>query len=253
MKHSVRNSMSVAELSSPQSSMSSIPSHVAIIMDGNGRWAQSRGLTRLEGHSAGTDNVHHVVQVFADYGIKYLTLYAFSTENWTRPNEEVQGLFQILEGIIDKEAESLHKENVKLMHLGTLGGLTEELQKKIKDGVELTKNNTRMTLNLAFNYGGRSEILNAVRRIIEDGLSVDDINEATFHRYLLTSELPDPDLIIRTAGEIRLSNFLIWQAAYSEYYSTPTPWPDLREGDIKQALLEYSRRERRFGGVRSNK
>ncbi|MFP4640749.1 MAG: polyprenyl diphosphate synthase [Dehalococcoidia bacterium] len=249
----MQKATAVAELHSSQSSISPLPNHVAIIMDGNGRWAQSRGLTRLEGHSAGTENIRNVIKIFANHGIKYLTLYAFSTENWTRPSEEIQGLFHILEEVIEREVQNLHNENIKLSHVGDLDGLSEGLQKKIGDGIALTRNNTRMTLNLAFNYGGRSEILSAVRRIIEDGLTVDDISEVTFNRYLLTNELPDPDLIIRTAGEMRLSNFLIWQAAYSEYYSTPTPWPDFGEDDVMQALLEYSRRERRFGGVGSNK
>lgn len=248
-KQSMQKATAVAELHSSQSSISPLPNHVAIIMDGNGRWAQSRGLTRLEGHSAGTENMRRVIRAFASHGIKYLTLYAFSTENWTRPSKEIQGLFHILEEVIERETQNLHNENIKLNHVGALEGLSEGLQKKIGDGIALTKNNTQMTLNLAFNYGGRTEILNAVRNIIRDGLSAEDVDEATFHRYLLTSELPDPDLIIRTAGEMRLSNFLIWQAAYSEYYSTTTPWPDFGEGDITQALLEYSRRERRFGGV----
>jgi len=232
--------------------ISPIPTHVAIIMDGNGRWAESRGLTRLEGHHAGTENIRRIIQTFANHGVKCLTLYAFSTENWLRPDEEVQGLFQILAEVIDRELENLQKEGVKLVHLGNLDGLTEELQAKIKGAIDLTKDNNRMVLNLAFNYGGRADILKAVRRIVEDGIPPEKIDEATFARYLHTNGLPDPDFIIRTAGEMRLSNFLIWQAAYSEYYSTPTLWPDFDEEDIAIALVAYSRRERRFGGLGPN-
>jgi len=229
------------------------PTHVAIIMDGNGRWAKNRGLTRFQGHRAGTENIRRIIRTFADYGVKYLTLFAFSTENWSRPRKEVQGLFRILSQVIDRETGNLHQEGVKLVHLGGLDGLTESLQAKVRESVELTKDNTRMTLNLAFNYGGRADILNAVRRIIKDGLRAEDIDEAAFARYLSTAGLPDPDLIIRTAGEMRLSNFLTWQAAYSEYYFTPTLWPDFDEKEIELALAAYSRRERRFGGLVPNK
>ncbi|MCL0102920.1 polyprenyl diphosphate synthase [Dehalococcoidia bacterium] len=204
------------------------PTHVAIIMDGNGRWAKNRGITRLQGHRAGTENIRLVIRIFADHGVKCLTLFAFSTENWGRPRKEVQGLFRILSQVIDRETGKLHHEGVKIVHLGSLDGLPESLQAKVRESVELTKDNTRMTLGLAFNYGGRADILNAVRRIVQDGIAAEDIDEAAFARYLSTAGLPDPDLIIRTAGEMRLSNFLIWQAAYSEYYSTPTLWPPRR-------------------------
>ncbi|MCL0029580.1 polyprenyl diphosphate synthase [Dehalococcoidia bacterium] len=218
-------------------------------MDGNGRWAKNRGLTRLEGHRAGTENIRRIIRTFANHGVRYLTLFAFSTENWGRPRKEVEGLFQLLSEVIDRETENLHQEGVRLVHLGSLDGLAESLQAKVRESVELTKDNTRMTLGLAFNYGGRADILNAVRRIVQDGIAAEDIDEAAFARYLSTAGLPDPDLIIRTAGEMRLSNFLIWQAAYSEYYSTPTLWPDFDEKEVELALAAYSRRERRFGGA----
>ena len=228
------------------------PTHVAIIMDGNGRWAKNRGLTRLEGHRAGTGNIRRVIQAFANHGVKYLTLFAFSTENWSRPRKEVEGLFQLLSEVIDRETENLHREGVRLVHLGDLDGLPESLQAKVRESVELTKDNTRIVLSLAFNYGGRADILNAVRRMIKDGIAAEDVNEAAFARYLCTAGLPDPDLIIRTAGEMRLSNFLIWQAAYSEYYFTPTLWPDFDEKEVDLALAAYSQRERRFGGLGPN-
>ncbi len=228
-----------------------LPSHVAIIMDGNGRWAEKRGLPRLLGHRAGTDNVHRVVESFDRYQVKYLTLYAFSTENWRRPGVEVSGLLRILAQMMDRETQALHKKNVRLSHLGRLDDLSPELQGKVHKALELTKNNTGMTLSIAFDYGGRAEILDAVRRIIEDGILSEDITESLFNGYLYTADVPEPDLIIRTGGEMRVSNFLIWQAAYSEFYSTPTLWPDFGEKDIEKALVAYSRRERRFGGLKA--
>jgi len=228
-----------------------LPSHVAIIMDGNGRWAEKRGLPRLLGHRAGTDNVRRVVESFDRYQVKYLTLYAFSTENWRRPGVEVSGLLRILAQMIDRETQALHKKNVRLSHLGRLDDLAPELQGKVHKALELTKNNTGMTLSIAFDYGGRAEILDAVRCIIEDGIPSEDITESLFNGYLYTADVPEPDLIIRTGGEMRVSNFLIWQAAYSEFYSTPTLWPDFGEKDIEKALVAYSRRERRFGGLKA--
>jgi undecaprenyl diphosphate synthase len=226
-----------------------IPNHVAIIMDGNGRWAEKRGLPRLAGHRAGTDNVRRVIKCFNDHEIKYVTIYAFSTENWSRPQREVQGLMRIMEEVIDREAENLHKDGVKLIHLGNLDGISEKLKQKVKYAIELTENNSRGTLCIAFNYGGRAEIIDAVKRILRDGILPDKINEALISHYLYTMNLPDPDLIIRTGGEMRLSNFLIWQAAYSEYYATPTLWPDFGPEEIEQALIAFSERERRFGGL----
>lgn len=230
--------------------ISPLPEHVAIIMDGNGRWAEKRGLPRLFGHRAGTDNVRRSVERFDEYGIKYLTLYAFSTENWRRPDIEVSGLMNILAAIIERETKAMHEKNVKLGHIGKIDGLTAELKKKVQDAIDLTKNNTGMTLSIAFDYGGRAEIMEAVRRIIKDGIAPEDITESLFSGYLYTAGVPDPDLIIRTGGELRVSNFLIWQAAYCEFYSTPVLWPDFGDKQIEQALVAYSQRERRFGGLK---
>ena len=219
-------------------------------MDGNGRWAKERGLPRLAGHRAGTDNIRRAIKCLADYEVKYITLFAFSTENWSRPRREVQGLMRIMEEVIDQETANLHKDGVKILHLGHLDGLSERLQQKVQYAIELTKHNTRCTLCIAFNYGGRAEVVDAVRRILRDGITSDNIDEALISRYLYTTDLPDPDLIIRTGGEMRLSNFLIWQAAYSEYYATPTLWPDFGPEEIERALIAYSERERRFGGLK---
>ena len=231
--------------------ISPLPNHVAIIMDGNGRWATQRGLPRLAGHQAGTNSVRRVVDRFNDYKVKYLTLYAFSTENWRRPDEEVNGLIHILAQMIDREVKALHERGVRLYHLGKADSLSAELQAKVNKAIELTRNNTGITLSIAFDYGGRAEILDAVRRIVSDGIRPDDITESLFSSYLYTPNIPDPDLIIRTAGEMRLSNFLIWQSAYSEYYATPTLWPDFKDEEVDKALLAYSRRERRFGGLKA--
>lgn len=225
-----------------------LPRHVAIIMDGNGRWAQQRGLPRLQGHWAGADNVDPVVKVFIQHGIEYLTLYVFSTENWTRPQLEVAGLIRLLADRIDAETDFLHKANVRLRHLGRPDRLPPELRQKIEAAVELTRNNTAMTLCGAFDYGGRAEILQATQRLINDGIS-HNIDEALFSKYLYTDGIPDPDLIIRTGGEMRLSNFLLWQAAYSELYFTPVLWPDFGERQIEEALLDYRQRQRRFGNL----
>jgi len=226
-----------------------IPTHVAIIMDGNGRWAKQRGLPRLADHKAGTDNVQRVVERFDDYGVKYLTLFAFSTENWRRPDEEINGLFRILAEMIDRETRALHKKNAKLRHLGRIDSLDKMLQEKIHKAIELTKNNTGINLSVAFDYGGRAEILDAIRRMMKDGVPPEEVNESLFHRYLYTPDVPEPDLIVRTGGEMRLSNFLIWEAAYSEFYSTTTLWPDFTDAEIEKALVAYSQRERRFGGL----
>lgn len=224
-----------------------VPHHLAIIMDGNGRWARSRGLPRLAGHRAGTENIRRILESCVEHGIKILTLYAFSTENWGRPNAEVRGIMRILEQTIDRELPELHQNGVQLRHIGRLEGIAEGLRQKVHEAIELTRYNDRIILNVAFNYGGRAEIVDAVRRIVESEVDPDRLDEHLFGQYLYTAGLPDPDLIIRTAGELRISNFLIWQSAYSEYYATPTYWPDFNEEELHRALLEYSRRERRFG------
>jgi len=225
------------------------PNHIAIIMDGNGRWAERRGLPRFEGHLAGIKSVRSTVRCLKQYQIKYVTLYGFSTENWERPRDEVINLFRLLEEVADKEALEFHKLGVKIRHLGRLEDLPQGLRQAVNRAIELTKNNTGMTLSLAFNYGGRTEILDAVRAIIAEGVPPQSINEELFNSYLYTAGLPDVDLIIRTGGELRMSNFLIWQATYSEYYFTDVLWPDFDEKEIKKALLSYSRRQRRFGGL----
>lgn len=227
--------------------MTKIPYHLAIIMDGNGRWARSRGLPRLAGHRAGTENVRRILEDCVEYGIKILTLYAFSTENWGRPSAEVRGIMRILEQTLDRELPELHQNDVQLRHIGRSEGVTERLQQRIGEAIELTKHNDRIILNVAFNYGGRTEIVDAVRRIVEARVEPEQLDDDLFSQYLYTAGLPDPDLIIRTAGELRISNFLIWQGAYAEYYATPTYWPDFDEEELYRALLEYDRRERRFG------
>jgi len=226
-----------------------VPYHVAIIMDGNGRWARRRGLPRLAGHRAGMENIRRVIEGCTDFGVQMLTIYAFSTENWQRPPEEVQGLMRILEEVIDERTQEFYEKGVRLNHLGRLEGLAEALQRKVRYAVDLTRQNSKFVLNIAFNYGGRAEIVDAARRLLVEGLDPATLDEAAFSRYLYTAGLPDPDLIIRTAGEMRLSNFLVWQTAYAEYYSTPTFWPDFDKQELYKALLAYSQRERRFGRV----
>jgi len=230
-----------------KSALTKIPTHVAIIMDGNGRWAQKRGLPRNEGHRAGVGNMRRVLEGAVEFGVQVLTVYAFSTENWARPEEEVHGLLGILEETIRREVPEMHKNGVKLRHLGRLEGISEEMRQAVQAAIELTKNNDRIVLNVAFNYGGRAEILDAIRKMIGDRVPPDQVDEARFASYLYSAGLPDPDLIVRTAGEMRLSNFLIWQAAYAEYYSTPTYWPDFDKQELYNALLAFSQRQRRFG------
>ena len=226
-----------------------IPDHVAIIMDGNGRWAEERGLSRSEGHSAGVENIRRILRRFVHHGVTYVTLFAFSTENWDRPDDEVEALMELLGVAIHDETQPLHEEGVRIKHIGRLERLPPGLQDAIRQSVELTKDNDVLTLSVAFNYGGRAEIVDAVRAIVADGLSPEEITEDLFRRYLYTGGLPDPDLIIRTAGEMRLSNFLLWQTAYAEYYSTPVLWPDFDEEEIDTALKAYSQRQRRYGGI----
>jgi undecaprenyl diphosphate synthase len=219
-------------------------------MDGNGRWAQRRGLPRLAGHRAGTENIRRVLTGCVEFGVKILTIYAFSTENWKRPEDEVKGLMSIFARVIDRELNELHKQGVQLRHVGRLEGISPKLQAKVQRAIELTQNNDRIVLNVAFNYGGRAEIVDAVRRIVRDGVPAEEVTEDTISHYLYT-HCPDPDLIIRTSGEFRTSNFLLWQAAYAEYYVTPTYWPDFDKEGLYQALLAYSQRERRFGQIRA--
>jgi len=228
-----------------------VPQHVAMIMDGNGRWALQRGLPRVAGHKAGTENLRRVIRATVEFGIKYLTIYAFSTENWGRPPEEVQGLLFILQDVIDNELEELHKEGVQLRHIGRLDRLDPKIQKKVLRAIDLTKDNDRLVLNIAWNYGGRDEIVCAIQKIIKDGIDPDNITDELVSQYLFTAGVPDPDLVIRTSGELRVSNFLIWQVAYSEWYITPTFWPDFSKEEYRRALEAFAGRDRRYGKVSS--
>jgi undecaprenyl diphosphate synthase len=232
--------------------ISRVPYHVGIVMDGNGRWAQARGLPRIAGHHAGAENVRRILLASLEFGIKVLSIYAFSTENWGRPEEEVTALMNLVGQLIQRETKELHATGVCIRHSGRLEGISPTLQKQIQDAVALTCNNDRITLNVAFNYGGRAEIVDAMRHFLQDGLPPEEITEELVSRYLYTGGLPDPDLIIRTGGEYRLSNFLIWQAAYAEYYATPVFWPNFDESQLATALQEFARRDRRFGKVESD-
>lgn len=218
-------------------------------MDGNGRWAKRRGLPRLAGHHAGTENVRRITIACADAGVDVLTIYAFSTENWRRPAEEVRGLMTLLAQRIDREAAELHRNNVQIRHVGTLDGIASRLAERVRAAVELTRDNSGLVLNVAFNYGSRHEIARAVRRIVASGVAADEITEELIEQHLDTAGLPELDLVIRTGGEMRLSNFLLWQAAYAEYYSTPLCWPDFGREELYQAFADFGRRVRRFGGL----
>jgi undecaprenyl diphosphate synthase len=224
-----------------------VPAHVAMIMDGNGRWASARGLPRLAGHRAGTENLRAIITASVELGIKYLTIYAFSTENWGRPEDEVNGLMFILADVIDRELEELNREGVQLRHIGRLERLEPILRQKVVNAVEMTRTNNRLILSVAFNYGGRDEIIHAIRDMVADGIKPEDIDEALVDRYLYTAGVPDPDLIIRTSGEMRLSNFLIWQAAYAEWYVTQTLWPDFGKEELQKAISDFAMRDRRYG------
>ncbi len=229
-----------------------VPHHVAVIMDGNGRWAAQRGLRPTDGHRAGTENIRAAIEAFAERGVRCLTLFAFSTENWKRPRPEVRGLMRILSSTIDREVKPLHEAGVKLRYIGRLDALDARLRRKIDDAIALTRHNDRMTVCVAFNYGSRAELVDAVRRIVADGVHPDQITERMLSDYLYTRELPDPDLIIRTGGDQRVSNFLLWQAAYAEYVFSDTYWPDFCERDVDIALAAYAQRTRNFGGRPAN-
>ncbi len=226
-----------------------LPRHVAVIMDGNGRWAGQRHLPRVEGHRAGTRAVREVVETSARLGIGYVTLYAFSVENWKRPASEVATLMALLKRYLRAELETLLANNIRLNIIGRTQELAPDVQHELHVAMERTSRNTGTVLTIALNYGGRAEIVDAVRRAIADGLAPDDIDEARFGRLLSTHDIPDPDLLIRTSGEMRVSNFLLWQIAYSEIYVTETFWPDFRRTHLFEALLDYQRRERRYGGI----
>ena len=222
-------------------------------MDGNGRWAKRRGLPRIFGHRAGIESVRDVVRTCSDLGVEYLTLYTFSSENWRRPSDEVQALMSMLKRMLKKEVDDLNRRNVRIKAIGRIKRLPEDVQEELKKAIEKTKNNTGLKLYLALSYGGRAEIIDAFKkaykRISSGELTIDDLNEENFYQFLYDPELPDPDLLIRTSGEMRISNFLLWQIAYTEIYITPTLWPDFRKDDLLEAIEDFSRRERRFGGV----
>lgn len=225
----------------------SIPRHIAIIMDGNGRWAKQKNLPRLAGHNAGAKAVERVINAAQKYGVEFLTFYAFSTENWSRPKEEIDGLMKLLEQTLDKYAKTAEKNNVRLLVSGRKEPLSPSIQEKIARVTQATAQKTGLTVNLALNYGARAELLDAFSQLIAQGIT--HPTEADVQRCLYQPALPDPDLLIRTSGEERLSNFLLWQCAYTEFYFTPTLWPDFAEEDFKKALEEFSRRTRRFGGI----
>lgn len=225
------------------------PQHIAFIMDGNGRWATRRLQPRLFGHKAGTQNLRRILTGCGRRGVRVVTIFAFSTENWGRPEAEVTGLFDILSEAIALEAPALHAEGVQIRHVGSLIGIPDRLAARIREATALTKLNGRLILNVAFNYGSRAEIVEAVRQIVARGVAPDAIDEAMISAHLYTAGLPDPDLIVRTAGEFRLSNFLLWQAAYAEYYSTPTCWPDFDEVELDRAIKTFAARRRKYGGA----
>lgn len=225
--------------------------HLAIIMDGNGRWARSRNLPRQAGHKAGTENVRRILKACVKQDIKILTTYAFSTENWTRPADEVSGLMRLFDLVLDRELAEIHRNGVQLRHLGRMDRLPTNIQRKMAHALELTRNNDRLIWNVALNYGGRAEIVDAVKAMMASGISADCITEETISRFVYTSGQPDPDLIVRTSGEYRTSNFLLWQSAYSEYYITDTYWPDFDENELQRAVEQFRKRDRRYGGVKT--
>ncbi|HMT52545.1 MAG TPA: isoprenyl transferase [Saprospiraceae bacterium] len=239
--HSLKEKINIAKL----------PAHVAIIMDGNGRWAKSQGKPRVFGHKSGVVSVREVTEGAAELGVHYLTLYAFSTENWSRPTFEVNALMTLLVETVRKEVSTLNKNNIRLQAIGNLDGLPEKTRLTLLEGIDLTKDNTRMTLILALNYSSRWEIVEATKRIAqkvaEGQLSPEDIDTTLFTQYLTTKDIPDPELLIRTGGEHRISNYLLWQAAYAELFFTSVMWPDFRKEHFYSAILDYQNRERRFG------
>lgn len=247
-KNSAANAMNVPELTD-EIPRNRVPRHVAIIMDGNGRWACDRDLSRVEGHEAGTRNIRRITYRAGELGIKYLTLWAFSTENWRRPQAEVAGLMRILGETIETQTSELHAQGARLRHIGELDALEPELRQSVLDAINLTKDNDKLVLTLAFNYGGRSEMLHAIKQMIADGLRLEDITEEAVEQRLYMPELPDADLIIRTSGEERLSNFLLWQGAYAELFFSQKYWPDFGPEDLTEAIMDFSQRVRRFGAV----
>lgn len=228
---------------------SRLPQHIAITMDGNGRWAKTKGKLRVFGHTNGVKAVRDTVEGAAEIGIKYLTLYAFSTENWNRPEQEVSALMTLLVSTINKETKTLMDNNIRLQAIGNIEQLPAQCQEELNEAIAKTKDNSRMTLILALSYSSRWEIINAIKNMMQEGLSEHEVTENTFQQYLTTKNVPDPELLIRTSGEYRISNFLLWQIAYSELYFTDTLWPDFRRNDLVKAILDFQNRERRFGKI----
>lgn len=235
-----------------QLDFSKLPCHVAVIMDGNGRWAKKRKLPRIEGHRSGAESVQEVVETSARLGIKYLTLYAFSKENWKRPKTEVATLWKLLLDYLRKEDKVLMENQFRLNVIGQTSEIPQGTRNELERVMEMTKDNSRLIVTLALNYSGRQEILDAVKRIGSDKTDMNNLDENTFSKYLYTSNIPDPDLLIRTSGELRISNFLLWQIAYAEIWITPVFWPDFRRLHMLQALVDFQKRERRFGDVHSH-
>ncbi|MEW8957122.1 isoprenyl transferase [Clostridium sp.] len=237
--------------------LNSIPKHIAIIMDGNGRWAKAKGLPRTMGHKAGVETIRNIVKECSAIGVKYLTLYAFSTENWKRPKDEVNALMELLVTYLRQEFEELNSNNVIINNIGDVSMLPKRCREELESAYEKTKNNTGLTLNLALNYGGRKEILDAINGIVKDinegRLQCTNVTESILERYLYTKEMPDPDIIIRPSGEQRLSNFLLWQCAYSEFWYSNINWPDFTKEDLHKAIWDYQHRERRFGGIKESR
>lgn len=226
-----------------------LPSHIAFIMDGNGRWAAKRGLPRSAGHKAGTETIRMILEAALKLGVKYVTFYAFSIENWTRPEEEVSGLMNLFVDSLKREIDELHRQGVVIKVCGRINELPRNVADEFNRAVELTKANNGITMILALNYGGRAEIVDAARSAINGGIASADLDEESFREHLYLPEVPDPELIVRTSGELRISNFLLWQSAYSEFYATDTLWPDFSKADLYQALAAFQKRKRRFGGV----
>ena len=226
-----------------------LPKHIGIIMDGNGRWAKTKGKLRLFGHKSGVKAVRETVEMSAQIGIKFLTLYAFSTENWSRPKSEVKSLMRLLISSINNETKTLLKNNIKLKSIGDTNLLPQDAKEQLNSSIEKTKNNNRMTLILALSYSGRWDIISAVKKIIQHKITSDKVDEQLFEQYLSTKNVPNPELLIRTSGEYRISNFLLWQSAYSEFYFTDTLWPDFRKSDLEKAIIDFQSRERRFGNT----
>jgi len=226
-----------------------LPRHISIIMDGNGRWAKERKILRSLGHRAGVESLRNIVEAATNIGIEFLSLFAFSTENWSRPEQEVSALMMLIKEFIKKEAKRLHKNNIKILTIGDIDRFPEDVKKEINEVKELTENNTKLKLIIALNYGGRDEMIRAIKSIIKDNKNENDINEELINSYLDTRYIPDPDLLIRTSGEYRISNFMLWQAAYTEFWFTDTYWPDFTANDLEKAIVDFQKRDRRYGTV----